>query len=192
MTSANEFEGLVLPYGAVSDTGSVFEPDSLAGCNGRFVVLHWEHSVPIGIAKLTEAPGFGVFARARLAIWTKTALQVAQLIQAGVIRALCLSTRTVRSSAARLEDGRTITLVHEAEAAELSVVLRGGFEHTQITQWGGLVLTNSEWDQRFYPGGNDVLAAEAARTLQLYADIRKQNTTWNEVEYEQWLKSMEF
>lgn len=54
MTSANEFEGLVLPYGAVSDTGTVFEPGSLAGCNGRFVVLNWEHSVAIGVAKRLE------------------------------------------------------------------------------------------------------------------------------------------
>lgn len=38
MTSANEFEGLVLPYGAVSDTGTVFEPGSLAGCHQRGLV----------------------------------------------------------------------------------------------------------------------------------------------------------
>jgi len=144
----NEFEAFVMRYGVPSDEGRIMESGSLSSGSGKLLVLHWEHSVPIGVAKLAELPGIGVFAHGRLAPLTATGLHVALLMQQGILKELCLSSKTIRASRATLTDGRQFVIVHEAEPVELSITLRCSIPGTGILKVGPLSLDQTEWDQK--------------------------------------------
>ena len=188
----NEFYGLCMRYSVSSDEGDIFQNGSLASCNGKLVVVHHEHNTAIRIAKLTEVPGVGVQAHGRIATLTATGLFVAMGIQQGFMKQFCLSTQNIRGTQMTAQD-RQFLSVHEAQARELSICLRGGIPGTGIQQWGGLSLNQTEWDRKFYPGGAAMLNSETAQLLQFFADIRKKTTnTFNEEKFHEWITTMQF
>ncbi|MGD0100499.1 MAG: hypothetical protein ABSC60_09150 [Acidobacteriota bacterium] len=189
----NEFYGICMKYGVPTDEGDIFLEGSLANCTGRLVAVHHEHNVAIGIARLTEAQGLGIAAHGRIAVLTATGLLVAVAIQQGFLKQFCLSTEHIRGSQMTLPDGRRFIAVHEAESRELSICLRGGIPGTGIQQWGGLRLTQTDWDKKFYPDGAEILNSETAHLLQFFADVRKKNTNiFDREKFNEWITTMSF
>jgi hypothetical protein len=189
----NEFYGICMKYGVPTDEGDIFLEGSLANCTGRLVVVHHEHNVAIGIARLTEVQGIGIAAHGRIAVLTATGLLVAVAVQQGFLKQFCLSTESCRGTRMTGADNGESLTFHEAKPVELSICLRGGVSGTGITGWGGLRLAQTDWDRKFYPDGAEILNSETAHLLQFFADIRKKSTNIFEKEkFNEWLFAMSF
>jgi phage head maturation protease len=156
-------------------------------------VVHHEHNVAIGIARLTEVQGLGIAAHGRIAVLTATGILVAVGIQQGFLKQFCLSTESIRGTRMTGADNREFLAIPAAQPRELSICLRGGIPGTGIQQWGGLSLTQTSWDRRFYPEGAEILNSETANLLQFFADIRaKSAKPFDRGEYENWINNMGF
>ena len=194
----NEFQAFASPY-LVSSTETKFflENRSLAACDNQFVMLHWDHCAPIGIARLKEIPGQGVYAHGRLAINTMYGLPAAEILHCEIPVELCLAIIPVRSSQAKLDDGAELTIVHEAQPFELSICLYGDMPGTGILRLGNLDLEQSEWDQRFFLAGEEMLLAESAYMTQFLMNSRKAKmaaraVNFDKEKFNEWFRTVQF
>lgn len=189
----NELEGIACPYNIPDSAGLLYTPGSLgSSCQGVTWLFH-EHTVPIGLARLSEESR-RVMIRARISPVTTMGKAVLRAIHAGFLRALCPMVDIVQSRSATTPFG-TLTVITAGRVREVSVLLLGALPGAEITRTGRLDFTLSPWDRRFAEG-LPFLTRAMAENAQRYLNVCEQDLAGcrksNGGEYETWINSLEF